>query len=140
MKRLDMYVQRRGITVEILSGPDYVTEVRSDGSLWEHHAYELELRNADQGTMMTLPWKQGIGITRDPDERPELILDCLIREAWSFETAGSFEYWAESFDYDTDSRAAKATYQEVEKLANNFLDFLGGKPELEMLATQYEAE
>lgn len=138
MRKLVDYILGRDIQVEIHAGPNWAVEDHGDGKTWEHHAYELVLLNGELGTTMALPWKQGLGITADPDERPEVILNCLISDAWGYEQANGFEDWAGEFGYDTDSRRAEALYRAVEKSANDFLDFLGGKPELEKLALHYE--
>lgn len=138
MRTLVDYVRAHDIQIEILSGPDHETEIQHDGTRWEHYAYELELRNGELGTTMTLSWRQGIGITEDPDERPEQILDCIIGDAWGYEQADGFESWAGEYGYDCDSRKAEATYKAVGKTTNDLIDFLGGKPELEKLALHYE--
>lgn len=134
MRKLADYVEHTGITVEIESGPDWTTD--EDG--WEHHAYELLLKNPAEKTEMKLPWKHGTGITEDPDERPENILDVLISDGWGYEQAQSFEDWAGEYGYDTDSRKAERIWQAVKQQTNDFIDFLGGKRELEKLALRYD--
>jgi hypothetical protein len=134
MRSLQRYVANHGITVEILSGPDFTTD--EDG--WWNHTYALKLLNADLGTEMTLPWKTGLGITEDPDERPEKILDCLIGDAWGYENARGFEDWAGEYGYDPDSRKAESTWKAVGELAQALAQFLGGYAELERLASNYE--
>lgn len=136
MRSIRHYVQNHGITVDILAGPD--AGVDEDG--WEHYSYDIQINNPEIGTTMILcGWKHGLGITRGPDEKPEEVIDVLIRDAWSYEQAGGFEDWAREFDYDTDSRKAERVYEAVKKQAGEFLDFIGGKPELEKLALKYES-
>lgn len=138
MRNLADYVLDRDIVIDILDGPNATTEVCSDGSLWEHYAYELLLTNRALGTSMTLPWMQGVGITEDPDERPHVVVDCMISDAWSIETSNGFEDWAREWGYDTDSRRAEKMYREVEARAAEFIDFIGGAAELKNLALNYE--
>lgn len=134
MKRLRNYVEARGLRVEILSGPD----ANTDEYNWQYHAYTLKLTNGELGTKMTIPWRQGIGITDDPSDRPELVFECLIIDAWGYLQAQSFEDWAGEYGYDTDSRKAEQMYRELEARTTAFLDFIGGKAELENLALNYE--
>lgn len=137
MKKLVDYILDRDIHVEIHAGPNVETDVH-DGHRWEHHAYELVLVNGALGTSMALPWKQGIGITEDPDERPEQVLDCMISDAWGYEQANGFESWAGEYGYDTNSRKAERLYRDVGTNARAFLAFIGGKAELEKLALKHE--
>jgi hypothetical protein len=134
VKSIARYVANHGITVEILSGPN--TEISEDG--WEHYAYELKLLNANLGTEMTLPWKVGLGITEDPDDQPEIILDCLISDVWGYALADSFEDWAGEYGYSTDSRKAWKLWESVRKQTSEFLRLIGGAAELEKLALKYE--
>lgn len=59
-------------------------------------------------------------------------------DSWGYENARSFEEWAGEYGYDPDSRKAEATWKAVGKNANDFIDLIGGKAELEKLALQYE--
>lgn len=138
MRKLVDYVAQRRITVEVLDRPNCTTEIETDGRLWEHYAYELKVINASEGTEMTIPWRQGIAITQDPGERPELILDCLISDSWSVEQACCFENWAGEYGVDVGSYVQRKLYATLKETAAVFIAFLGGKAELEMLALEYE--
>jgi len=135
VKSIKRYVANHGITIDILAGPDWKT----DEDNWEHYSYDIQLNNADLGTTMIIcGWRQGTGITEGPDERPESVFDCMIGDAWGYENARSFEEWAGEYGYDTDSRKAERIWTAVGKQTNDFLDFIGGKAELEKLALEYE--
>lgn len=135
MKSIRQYVRNRGITVDILAGPDFQT----DKNGWEHHRYDIQLNNEALGTSMILcGWKDGIGITAGPDEKPEIVLDHLVGESWGYESAGSFENWATEYDLDTDSRRVERTWRAVGEHTRDFLNFIGGGAELEKLALTYE--
>lgn len=135
MRSIRHYVQNHGMTVDILAGPDYAVD--EDG--WEHHSYDIQLNNPELGTTMIIcGYRYGTGITHTPDEKPEEIIDSLISDTWGYENADGFEDWAGEYGYDTDSRKAERIYEAVKKQAGEFLDFIGGKPELEKLALRYE--
>lgn len=135
MKDLREYIAHYDIVLDIESGPDWV-HTDHVGEFWEHYAYTLRLTNGGLGTWMTLPWKQGVGITRDPEV--VTVFDVMIRDAWGYENADGFEDWAMEYGYNVDSREAERIYGTVKELANDFLDFIGGKPELEKLALKFE--
>lgn len=135
MRSIRHYVQNHGLTVDILAGPDWT--VSEDG--WEHHRYDLLLNNPEQGTTMVIcGYTNGIGITEGPDEKPEEVIDALVSDSWGYENSDGFEDWADEHGIDTDSRKAERTYEAVKKQAGEFIDFIGGKPELEKLALHYE--
>lgn len=135
MRSIRHYVQNHGITVDILAGPD--AKVDEDG--WEHWSYDIQLNNPELSTTMILcGWRHGTGITHGPDEKPEEVIDALISGTWGYENANGFEDWAGEYGMDTDSRKAERVYEAVKKQAGEFLDFIGGKPELEKLALRYE--
>lgn len=138
-RSLASYIEAHGISVEIEEGPNWDVESYADGRPgWEHHAYTLKLINEDEGTEMTSNWRTGIGITASPDDEPETVLDALISDAWGYENARSFEDWCGEYGYDTDSIKALRTWEACEKVSNDLIDFLGGKPELEKLALKFE--
>ena len=103
-------------TIEIIDGPDY----RRDEQGWEHHAYTLRVYYGDR--YMDTPWKQGLGITDDPDI--ESVLESLASDAAGYVNAQDFEDWASEYGYDTDSRKAFALYEEVGRQTDNLRGML----------------
>lgn len=134
MRSLRHYVENHGITVEVLSGPDWATDEEG----WEHYKYEVKLINPRLGTEMVVPWMTGVAITEGPDERPEVVIDSLVCDGWGYQNVDGFEDWADEYGYDADSRKAEKVYQAVGKIAQDFITFIGGRDELEKLALRYE--
>lgn len=134
MTTLARYIQDHGITVEMVSGPDCTRD--EDG--WDHYAYELVLHNFSKGTKMKVPWRQGVGITEDPDTHPENVLGVLVNDGWSYEQAESFEDWAGDYGMDLEDGKAARTWRAVRAQTRDFINFLGGNDELEDLALNYE--
>jgi hypothetical protein len=104
-------------TLEIIEGPDPTR----DESGWEHYAYVLRLKR--NGHTLTTPWKQGVGITSDPN--PEDVLECLVNEAQTLEYSTGFEGWALELGFDADSRAAEKVYRQVVAQTRKLRRFLG---------------
>jgi hypothetical protein len=79
------------------------------------------------GRQMTVPFFQGSAWTTDPTAAD--VLNCLALDSSGYENAGSFEDWADeygmSLDYADDVRAAKKTYQTVERQAKRLDNLLG---------------
>ena len=91
----------------------------TDDSDWEHDAYRVKLTY--QGRQMTLNYRKGVGHQGNPPQLDE-ILDSIRSEDPCEET---FEDWAPSLGYDTDSRKAYATYQACVKQAKQAKALLG---------------
>ena len=106
------------ITLEIIEGPSYSRD--ADG--WEHHAYTVELRRTNHRPMR-VPWRQGLGITDDPD--PARVLEALLSDAATVNNARSFEEWAADLGYDPDSRKAEGIYKAARKQTDQLCDLLG---------------
>ena len=132
METMQDFVKRHMIEVTIKH--DRGTQVR-DG--WEHHAYVLELVN-QQGRTLETEWRQGLGIETSPTDTPAEVLDALVSDAWSVESARDFDDWALDFGYDTDSRKAFATYEACQRIAEDLATFLGDPADVEYLATEVE--
>lgn len=105
------------ISLRIISGPEYSV----DDSGWEHHAYVVELRNA--GRSMRSPWKQGLGITSDPSTCD--VLGSLFLDAAGYDNSRDFSDWANEYGMSDDSISARATYDEVARLAGRLARLLG---------------
>lgn len=106
------------ISLKIVSGPNYSRD--DDG--WEHNAYTLELLSkGDQS--MTIPWRQGMGITHEPELSD--VLEALLSDAAGYDNAQDFEDWASEYGYDTDSRKAEKVYKSVGEQTEQLRDLLG---------------
>ena len=103
--------------ITIVDGPHYK---RGDDG-WEHHAYKLRLTH--QGRQMTVPWKQGIGITNDPDIGS--VMSALISDASSVEYSTGFADWAESLGFNPDSIKDREVYQQAEAQTDKLSELLG---------------
>ena len=72
---------------------------------------------------MTVPYFTGSAITREPDAAD--VLDCLLSDASGYDAARGFEDWCADYGYDTDSRSAEHTYQQIERQSKKLRVFLG---------------
>lgn len=72
---------------------------------------------------LTVPFYQGMAICKEPQAHD--VIYCLISDAQSVENADSFEDWAFSLGYDTDSRKAEKIYKACVKNQQNIRRFLG---------------
>lgn len=105
------------VTLRIVEGPEWSRD--EDG--WEHNAYKVELRY--EGRRMSVPWRQGVGITDDPEA--ERVLEALLMDASTIENAAGFEDWAEELGFDVDSRKAERIFKQAEKQTERFERLLG---------------
>jgi hypothetical protein len=129
MTTMTAYVEHWQIDAEVVKDRGAQIE---DG--WEHHSYRVQLRNGLTGAVTpAFDWKQGYAIEDSPEDRPDAILDALVSDAWSYETADSFEDFAAEFGYDEDSRKAEKIYNACGEVAAWLDEFLGG--DLELVAT-----
>lgn len=119
MQTMSEFLAAHPVTLEILDGPNYERE--QDEREWEHHAYRLELRH--EARTMIVPWRQGLGITDDPDAGT--VLDSLASDSVGVEQTGSFEDWAPEYGFDVDSRKAETTYEQCRAQAQQLRDLLG---------------
>lgn len=131
--QLAEYMREHGLTIERTSGADYNVV---DGH--ERYEYELRLHHAATQDYIEFPYYTGIAITTDPEDTPESILDILVSDAWGIECNPTFEDWAGEYGYDVDSRAAEKNWRGVRDLAEQFVELIGGRSELENLAMNYE--
>lgn len=115
MTKMTEVVERYGIELDIISGPDFETDDRE----WEHSAYKVRLRYtdpSDEDHTLTTPWKQGVGITDDPeaaDVLASIVMDARLG-------AESFEDFCGELGYDTDSRKAYASWEDCKRQAEKY--------------------
>ena len=95
--------------------------LQTDADGWQHYAYVVRLARGDES--MTIPWRQGTGITESPDVAS--VLDAVLSDAAGFVNARDFEEWAAEYGYDSDSRKAYALYQQVDEQTEQLRDVLG---------------
>ena len=72
---------------------------------------------------MRTPFHQGSGVEREPDAAR--VLDCILSDASSYESARTFEEWAADLGFDPDSRRAERIYRAVQKQTENVQHLLG---------------
>lgn len=92
------------VVVDILDGPHY-TQAQG-GERWDHYRYELRLSFG--GRTMDVPWRQGIGVTHDPDIAS--VMAALLMDAQGVESASGFPDWAESVGLNPDSIRDRESY------------------------------
>ena len=131
--KLAEYMDEHGLTIERMSGPDWNVV---DGH--HRHDYVLRLNHAPTQDFFEFPYFTGIDITTDPEDTPTSIFDMLVSDAWTIECNPTFEDYASEFGIDSDSRAAERDYQESRAQAEQFVQLIGGRGELENLALNYE--
>lgn len=95
---------------------------------WQQKANSFRVQLAYQGRRMSLDFWQGTGITEAPTAAG--VLDCLLSDASS--ASESFEDWCGNYGYDTDSRKALASYNQVKKQAVVLKKLLGDDFEMFM--------
>lgn len=119
MRKLRSRIEDDGITAEAVmtDAPRWADDRRSDGTNW----YRVTL--AYDGRTMTVPFGMGSALTDDPGA--DDVLNCLASDASGYENARSFEEWAGEYGYDTDSRKAERTYQQVKEQTEQLRRFLG---------------
>lgn len=120
---VEEYAEQHGIRLEVLASRG--RQVEDDG--WQHYAFDLRLHHPGHHTILDTPWKQGLGHTGEPNVRD--VLDSLVSDAQAYQTASSFEDFADEFGYDRDSRRAERTYLACGDLAKRLLAFLDNNPQ-----------
>ena len=90
--------------LEIVEGP----HLRSDdsGREWPHHAYRVRLTH--DGRAIEVPWRQGMGISTDPEAHD--VIGALLMDAQGIESSTGFADWAETYGLNPDSITDRDTY------------------------------
>lgn len=118
---IKMFCNRHGITAtaEWADSNPNMSDMPAGSSHWR-----VTLRRRNPRRSLTVPFSMGPAHSHEPTA-PE-VLDCLVSDASSFDSASSFEDWCSDFGYDTDSRKAEQTFKAVERSAARLRRFLGG--------------
>jgi hypothetical protein len=136
MATITEYVKAHGITVDVVK--DNGRQIDETG--WEHLAFNVRLGYA--GRTLTVPWRQGMGITTHPVHMADSILDSLISDACAWQQAEDFEDFASEFGYETedpeDARRVRRIWQTIERLSPRVVALVGGQEEFDVLA--YETD
>jgi hypothetical protein len=98
---------------------------------WHDSASHWICRFKRGGSVFRYYFSQGSAHT-DPPTTGD-VLDCLASDAGSVEDCRSFEEWAESSGYDTDSLKALRTYKIIKTQAAKLKRFLGEAAYRELL-------
>lgn len=128
-----MLDQLAPVRLEIVEGAD----LTRDDEGWEHYAYTVRLTRGDHS--MTVPWRQGIGLTDDPDAAT--VLESLLMDASGVENAaGDFEQWASEYGFDTDSRKAEAIFRQATEQTEQLRELLGEEFDAAVFPDSLDAE
>ncbi len=104
-----------GLTAEISYGAPF----RDD---WpDAHPYTVTLRY--QQRAMTVPFYAGPAWSREPEL--DDVMDCLCSDALCVINTSSFEDWANELGFDSESRRAERTYQQVQQQTQDLRQLLG---------------
>lgn len=83
--------------------------------------WTVTLRRSDTGATLRLPFYMGPALSREPSAVD--VLECLVSDAVGY--SPEFEDWAGDYGYDSDSRAAYATWEAVGESVARFLEWAG---------------
>ncbi len=74
-------------------------------------------------TSLTVPFWQGSAHEKPPTAAD--VISCLLSDTVNVENARDFEEWARDLGFDTDSRKAKKTYNQCERIGRRVRALLG---------------
>jgi hypothetical protein len=118
MQTMAKFVAAHEITLTILGREG----LQHDATGWEHYRFTVRLNRPD-GRFIVAPWRQGTGITADPDA--PMVLDALISDALAYEDASDEWEFYDNFGY-TPSRESRRIWEHIKEMAPRVRDFLGG--------------
>lgn len=108
-----------GFKIEpIATRPDQTDEHR-----WAACCRDFKCKLSYNKKSMTIYFSQGTAYTKPPTVLD--VLSCIHMDMTSFENSNSFESWAEDFGFDSDSRIAERTYNEIAKQRKNLVRVFG---------------
>ncbi len=106
-------------------------ETSTGGYVWDHYAYTLTFSRPGNPPQQDFPWKQGLGITDDPD--PAEVLGSVARD-YEDTKCKTFEEWAAEYGYDADSRAAEKIFKTCLQMGAQLRALGLGNDQIETLA------
>lgn len=137
------FIEDNGITMAVTRIPKRPDVAKDDWHASARHFLCTLYRgghNTGKGPQeadMQVYFSQGSAHTKSPTA--EDVLDCLASDTSAIENArGSFEDWCTEYGYDTDSRKAYSTFQEVSCQAAELKEFLGDAEDFEQLLWNIE--
>ncbi|MHC4429759.1 MAG: hypothetical protein ACYS0D_14330 [Planctomycetota bacterium] len=110
------FCEREGVRITCQTAPP-----PQEGD-WEADAFHWKVTLRCNGRRLTTEFHQGSAHTSEPTAAD--VLSCLVSDAASVEYEDSFEAWAESLGYDTDSRKAERTYKACTRIRDRVRRFL----------------
>ncbi len=112
---LERLVAKEAITVEAKPG----TARSPSQTMQQMNAWDVTMK------YRTRRMKTPFFTTPGYEPRAADVIYSMCREARSLEEAGTFEAWAAKHNYNTDSRAAYATWEGITKSTPRLKNFLG---------------
>lgn len=103
-KKVDEFANEIGLSFSSSEG-----ELVYDGC-WKAYQYTVTL--ARGGSVMTLDFKQGVGVKELPSLA--VVLECVLSDINGINDM-TFEEWANDFGYDSDSRSAESIFNACKK-------------------------
>lgn len=127
-------------TTGIEADSRFVRSVRkcdADFDGWEFDEWRIEM--CLDGKRMSVPYKMGVGHNRRPPELSE-VLHALANDANELcaPTPPTFEDWAASIGYDSDSRKAEKIYRACKRQCARLSEFLGPERLLTLVCCEEE--
>tara|TARA_R100000808_G_scaffold6072_2_gene18227 strand:+ start:10831 stop:11232 length:402 start_codon:yes stop_codon:yes gene_type:complete len=122
MMPMKQRVAQLGLAMEselVEANPDMIGEMAPGSMHWRCTI------TAREGGSMLVHFSQGPAVCEEPTL--EGVLGCVVDEVSSVVNVTSFEEWATSLGYDTDSRRAEAGFNHIVKHTEQLMMLVGGE-------------
>lgn len=120
-RTLEAFIATHGITAAFIEPADDNPQMTDDQDM-DH--WRVTLYCEERRTNLIVPFSMGKG-HNGAQPTVEEVLDCMASDAQGFEEVQTFEEWADNYGYDSDSRKAKATFDNIERQSAELRSFLG---------------
>jgi hypothetical protein len=100
---------------------------------WEHHEYEVNLKNPVTGVTITSPWGHGLAIS---NFEAEDVLDAAMRDADV--AGGTFDEFCDNLGYDNDSIRALRIFERCQEIRSDVIKLVGGQSAYDTLTQDWE--
>lgn len=120
MDTIQSLIKKHNITITC-DMVDKNPQIEDDEWAKKSNHYKVTLKRGVK--KMTLFYSMGKGICREPTV--EDVINSLQLDYSSIQSEGSFENWASSLGYDSDSRKALKSYEMTKKLTWKYAKFMG---------------